>query len=443
MTYIEEVLSKLNTKYFYEKEFLQASKEVLESLKDVVSEHEDFYRKNLILERLTTPDRIISFKVVWKDDKNNFQINNGYRVQFNNCLGPYKGGLRFHPSVNQSILKFLGFEQVFKNALTGLPLGGGKGGSDFDPKGKSDTEIMSFCQAFMSELYKYIGPDIDVPAGDIGVGGKEIGYLFGQYKKLTNSFHGVLTGKGISYSGLLGRKQATGYGLLYITKALLESKNISLKGKTCVVSGAGNVAIYAIEKAQQLGMKVITCSDSNGYIVDENGIDLDLVKKLKEVERKRISEYVKYHPEASYFSGKGVFKVKADIVLPCACQNEFDLEDAKACVNNKVICILEGANMPLTIEAINYIKENGIMYIPGKASNAGGVAASGIEMSQNSYRQSFSFEDVDRQLEVIMRNIFNNISLTANKYNKIDDYMFGANVTGFFKVVEALIEQGI
>ncbi len=443
MHYVDEVYESVSKKYYYETEFLQALKEVLDSIRPCVDANIDVYRKHKILERIATPDRIISFRVPWVNDKGETEVNMGYRIQWSNAIGPYKGGLRLHPSVNQSILKFLAFEQTFKNSLTGLPMGGGKGGSDFDPKGKSDREIMAFCQSFMTELYKYIGPNRDVPAGDIGVGGREIGFLYGQYKKITGEYEGVLTGKGLTYGGSLVRTEATGYGLLYITEELLKSHNIDLKGKVIAISGAGNVAIYACEKAQELGAKVISVSDSNGYIYDEDGIDLKLLKEIKEVRRERLTEYKKARPNAIYKEGKGVFKLKCDIALPCATQNELDLEDAKALVKNGCIAVLEGANMPTTLEATEYLIKNGVYFVPGKAANAGGVATSGLEMSQNSLRLQWSFAEVDKRLKDIMIDIFKNIEKTCKKYNLGTNYVAGANIYGFEKVVEAMLCQGV
>lgn len=443
MNYINEVYENLKNKYANEVEFLQAVKEVLESIEPIIAENEELYRKNKILERITTPDRIISFRVPWVNDKGEVEVNMGYRVQWNNAIGPYKGGLRLHPSVNQSILKFLAFEQTFKNSLTSLPMGGGKGGSDFDPKGKSDREVMAFCQSFMTELYKYIGPNRDVPAGDIGVGAREIGYLYGQYKKIVGNYEGILTGKGLTYGGSLVRTEATGYGLLYITNELLKNHNIDIKGKTIVISGAGNVAIYACEKAMELGAKVVSVSDSNGYIYDPEGIDLALLKEIKEVKRARLTEYKKMRPQSSYHEGKGVFKLKCDIALPCATQNELDLEDAKALVKNGCLAVCEGANMPTTLEATKYLQKHKVLFIPGKAANAGGVATSGLEMSQNSLRLSWSFKEVDARLKEIMINIYNNMSEVAKKYNLGDDFVAAANICGFLKVVEAMLAQGI
>lgn len=443
MDYINSVLTNLNKKFPYEPEFLQATKEVLESIRPCVEKNLDLYQKNKILERLTTPDRIISFRIPWVNDNGEVEVNMGYRIQWSNAIGPYKGGLRLHPSVNQSILKFLAFEQTFKNSLTGLPMGGGKGGSDFDPKGKSDREIMAFCQSFMNELYKYIGSNKDVPAGDIGVGAREIGYLYGQYKKINGNFEGVLTGKGLTYGGSLVRTEATGYGLLYITEELLKAHNIDISGKRIAISGAGNVAIYACEKAIQLGAKVISVSDSNGYIYDEDGIDLALLKEIKEVKRERLTKYQEARPSAKYYEGKGVFKLKCDIALPCATQNELDLEDAIALVKNGCLCVCEGANMPTTLEATKYLQENNILFIPGKAANAGGVATSGLEMSQNSLRLNWTFEEVDNRLKEIMQNIFKNILETCKKYNLGNNYVAGANICGFEKVVNAILAHGV
>ncbi|MCD8156982.1 MAG: NADP-specific glutamate dehydrogenase, partial [Clostridiales bacterium] len=396
-----------------------------------------------ILERITEPDRQLKFRVAWVDDNGQVQVNTGYRVQFNNAIGPYKGGLRLHPSVYLGIIKFLGFEQIFKNSLTGLPIGGGKGGSDFDPKGKSDREIMAFCQSFMTELCKYIGADVDVPAGDIGTGAREIGCMFGQYKRVTGLYEGVLTGKGLTYGGSLARTEATGYGLLYITEELLKSHGQDMAGKTCVVSGSGNVAIYAIQKAQQLGAKVVTCSDSTGWVYDPEGIDVDLLKEVKEVRRARLTEYAAARPSAQYHEGCGVWAIKCDIGLPCATQNELQLEDAKQLVANGAIAVCEGANMPTTLEATQYLQENGVWFIPGKAANAGGVATSALEMSQNSERLSWSFEEVDSKLNGIMVNIYHNIDDAAKRYGKEGDYVAGANIAGFEKVVEAMLAQGV
>ena len=443
MSYVDEVLERVIAQNPAQPEFHQAVKEVLESLRVVIEADEDKYRKEALLERITTPERAILFRVPWVDDKGQVQVNNGFRVQFNSAIGPYKGGLRLHPSVNLGIIKFLGFEQIFKNSLTGLPIGGGKGGSDFDPKGKSDREIMAFCQSFMTELFKYIGADTDVPAGDIGVGAREIGFLYGQYKRITGLYEGVLTGKGLSYGGSLVRTQATGYGLVYLTDELLKCHGTSMEGKTVSVSGAGNVAIYAIEKAQQLGAKVVTCSDSTGWIYDADGIDVALLKEVKEVKRARLTEYKAAKPTAEYHEGKGVWSVKVDVALPCATQNELNLDDAKALVANGVYAVCEGANMPTTLEATKYLQENGVLFVPGKASNAGGVATSALEMSQNSERLSWSAEEVDSKLKNIMVNIYHNIDDASKKYGMEGDYVAGANIAGFLKVVNAMEAQGI
>lgn len=443
MSYLQNVLSQVDAKYSTQPEFLQAVHEVFESLEKVITKNEKLYEQEAILERITEPDRQIMFRVPWVDDSGKIRINTGYRVQFNNSIGPYKGGIRLHPSVNLSVIKFLGFEQVFKNSLTGLPMGGAKGGSDFDPKGKSDREVMAFCQSFMTELCKYIGADTDVPAGDIGTGAREIGYMFGQYKRLTGLYEGVLTGKGLSYGGSLVRTQATGYGLLYLTDELLKCHNDGLDGKTVCVSGAGNVAIYAVEKAQQLGAKVVTMSDSTGWIYDRDGIDLDLVKEIKEVKRGRISEYKDAKASAEYHEGKGVWSVKCDIALPCATQNELLIDDAKELVKNGVKCVCEGANMPTSIEATKYLQENGVLFVCGKASNAGGVATSGLEMSQNSERLSWTFDEVDAKLKGIMKGIYHNIDEAAREYGMEGNYVAGANIAGFSKVVNAMIAQGV
>ena len=442
--YVDEVLELVKKQNAHEPEFVQAATEVLESIRDAVAAREAIYRRYAVLERLVEPDRIISFKVPWCDDKGNVHVQRGYRVQFNNSIGPYKGGLRFHPSVYPGILKFLGFEQIFKNSLTGLPIGGGKGGSDFDPKGKSDTEVMRFCQSFMTELYKYIGSSMDVPAGDIGVGGREIGYLYGQYKRITTNFEGgVLTGKGLTFGGSQIRTQATGYGLLYCTEEILKINSKSINGMTAVVSGAGNVAIYAIEKALQLGAKCVTCSDSSGWIYDPEGIDVELLKKVKEVNRARLTEYVKQRKSAVYTEGKGVWSVKCDIAFPCATQNELSLEDAKTLVANGCIGVFEGANMPTTLDATKYLQANGVIFVPGKASNAGGVATSALEMSQDSERLYWTGDVVDSRLKEIMYNIAHNISDAAAKYGHKGDYVVGANIAGFEKVAEAMLEQGV
>ena len=439
MSYVDEVLEIVKKKNADQPEFLQAVTEVLDSLRPCIDANEELYRKNAILERITEPDRQIMFRVPWVDDNGQVQVNRGFRVQFNNSIGPYKGGLRLHPSVNLGIIKFLGFEQVFKNSLTTLPIGGGKGGSDFDPKGKSDREIMAFCQSFMTELCKYIGADVDVPAGDIGTGGREIGFLFGQYKRIRGSYEGVLTGKGLTYGGSLARTEATGYGLLYLTNALLKDHGIDIAGKTCIVSGAGNVAIYAIQKAHQLGAKCVTCSDSTGWIYDPEGIDVDLLKEVKEVKRARLTEYAAARPSAEYHEKKngehGVWNVKGDIALPCATQNELDLDDAKALVANGVISVTEGAT--------KYLQENGVLFVGGKAANAGGVATSALEMSQNSERLSWTFEEVDGKLKGIMETIYANISDAAKRYGVEGDYVAGANIAGFEKVVEAMLAQGV
>ena len=443
MSYVDEILERVIAQNPAQPEFHQAAKEVLESLRVVIEADEDHYRKVALLERLTTPERIIMFRVPWVDDKGQVQVNNGYRVQFNSAIGPYKGGLRLHPSVNLSIIKFLGFEQVFKNSLTGLPIGGGKGGSDFDPKGKSDREVMAFCQSFMTELYRHIGADTDVPAGDIGVGAHEIGFLYGQYKRITGLYEGVLTGKGLTYGGSLARTQATGYGLVYLTEELLKCHGSSLAGKTVAVSGAGNVAIYAIEKAQQLGAKVVTCSDSTGWIYDPEGIDVELLKDIKEVRRARLTEYKAAKPSAEYHEGRGVWSIKVDVALPCATQNELHLEDAKTLVANGVCAVCEGANMPTTYEATQYLQQQGVLFVPGKASNAGGVATSALEMSQNSERLSWTFEEVDAKLKDIMVNIYHAIDDASKKFGMEGDYVAGANIAGFLKVCTAMEAQGI
>ena len=443
MSYVDEALARVQKQNADQPEFLQAVKEVLESLRVVIEANEEEYRRDALLERLTTPERIIMFRVPWVDDQGQVQVNNGYRVQFNSAIGPYKGGLRFHPSVNLSIIKFLGFEQIFKNSLTGLPIGGGKGGSDFDPKGKSDREIMKFCQSFMTELQRHIGADTDVPAGDIGVGGREIGYMYGQYKRLRNLYECVLTGKGLTYGGSLARTEATGYGLLYLVEEMLKCNGKDIAGKVVVVSGAGNVAQYAIQKAWQLGAKPVTCSDSTGWIYDPDGIDMDTLKDVKQVKRARLTEYAKARPNAQYHEGKGVWTVKCDVALPCATQNELTLDDAKTLVANGCFAVMEGANMPTTLEATEYLQSNGILFCPGKASNAGGVATSALEMSQNSERLSWTFEEVDAKLKQIMVNIYHNIDDAARKYGKEGDYVAGANIAGFLKVAEAMKAQGI
>ncbi len=443
MSYVDEVIEAVVAKNPGEPEFHQAVKEVLESLRPVVEAHEEQYRKEAILERLVEPERQIKFRVPWVDDKGQVQVNVGYRVQFNSAIGPYKGGLRLHPSVNVGIIKFLGFEQIFKNSLTGLPIGGGKGGSDFDPKGKSDREVMAFCQSFMTELYRHIGKDTDVPAGDIGTGAREIGYMYGQYKRLTGLYEGVLTGKGLSFGGSLARTEATGYGLLYFTQEMLKANGIDIAGKTAAVSGSGNVAIYAIEKATQLGVKVVTCSDSNGWVYDPEGIDVAALKEIKEVKRARLTEYKNYRPNSEYHEGRGVWSVKVDLALPCATQNELLLDDAKALAANGCIAVAEGANMPTTLDATKYIQEHGILFAPGKASNAGGVATSALEMSQNSERLSWTFEEVDAKLQNIMVNIFHNAADAAKRYGEEKNYVVGANIAGFEKVVNAMLAQGV
>lgn len=442
MSYVQEVLERTTERYNYQPEFCQALTEVLNSIAPAV-ESNPKYQKAALLERLVAPEKATVFRVPWVDDNGTVHVNRGYRVQFNSAIGPYKGGLRFHPSVNMSIIKFLGFEQIFKNSLTGLPIGGGKGGADFDPKGKSDNEVMRFCQGFMTELYKVIGPNSDVPAGDIGVGGREIGYLFGQYKKITGRHEGVLTGKGLSYGGSLARTEATGYGLVYLTDEMLKQHGNALEGKTVVVSGSGNVAIYAIEKAQTLGAKVVTASDSTGYVYDEDGIDLDILKKVKEVERARIVKYTEYKPSAKFVPGKKVWEVPCDVALPCATQNELDLESAKTLVKNGCFAVAEGANMPTTIEATNYFLANKVLFAPGKAANAGGVATSALEMSQNSARIIWTFEQVDEKLKDIMESIYFHMATAAREYNSEDNFVVGANIAGFLKVADAMMAQGI
>lgn len=443
MSYVDEVIESVVKKNPAEPEFHQAVKEVLESLRTVVEANEEKFRKDALLERLVEPERQFKFRVPWVDDNGQVHVNTGYRVQFNSAIGPYKGGIRLHPSVNLGIIKFLGFEQIFKNSLTGLPIGGGKGGSDFDPKGKSDREIMAFCQSFMTELCKYIGADTDVPAGDIGTGAREIGYMFGQYKRIRGLFEGVLTGKGLAYGGSLARTEATGYGLLYLTQEMLKLNGIDIAGKTVAVSGSGNVAIYAIEKAQQMGAKVVTASDSNGWVYDPDGIDVAALKEIKEVKRERLTSYKSYRPNSEYHEGRGVWTVKVDLALPCATQNELHLEDAKALAANGCIAVAEGANMPTTMEATEYLQQNGILFAPGKAANAGGVATSALEMSQNSERLSWSFEEVDAKLKGIMVNICHNMADAAEKYGCKGNYVAGANIAGFEKVVEAMTAQGI
>ena len=446
--YLSDVLEELERKNPNEKEFLQAVKEVLTSIEPVIIQNEELYKKEALLERLLEPERLITFRVPWVDDKGKIHVNRGYRIQYNGTLGPYKGGLRFHPSVNQSILKFLAFEQIFKNSLTCLPIGGGKGGSDFDPKGKSDMEVMRFCQSFMNELQKHIGHDIDVPAGDIGVGGREIGYLFGQYRKIKNAYEaGVLTGKGLEYGGSLARKEATGYGLMYFMREMLKANNLEVKGKNVIISGSGNVAIYACEKAQKMGANVVGMSDSSGCIYDKNGIKLDIVKEIKEVKRGRIKEYLNSVPDAIYCENNGnippLFNIKADIVLPCATQNDITLDAAKILVQNGVFAVGEGANMPCTNEAVEYFIQNGVLVAPGKAANAGGVATSALEMCQNSMRYFWTFDEVDKKLEGIMVNIFNQCQKAAEEYNYPKNYVVGANIAAFKKVSSGMIAQGL
>ena len=442
MSYSDEIIEKVKAKNPNEPEFIQAVTEVMNSLRLVV-DNDPKYQNEALLERIVEPERIIMFRVPWVDDEGKVQVNRGFRVHVNSAIGPYKGGLRFHPSVNLSIIKFLGFEQIFKNSLTGLPIGGGKGGSDFDPKGKSDREVMAFCQSFMTELCKHIGADTDVPAGDIGVGGREIGYMYGQYKRIRNVSEGVLTGKGLTYGGSLARTEATGYGLVYLVEELLKCKGDTIEGKTVAVSGAGNVAIYAIQKAQQLGAKVVTCSDSTGWVYDPEGIDVAALKEIKEVQRARLTEYKKYRPQSEYHEGRGVWQIPVDIALPCATQNELDLEDAKQLVANGVKAVCEGANMPTTLEATEYFQNNGVMFICGKAANAGGVATSALEMSQNSERLSWTFEEVDAKLKNIMVNIYHNIDDAAKRYGMEGNYVAGANIAGFEKVVNAMLAQGV
>ena len=441
--YCQRVLDDLKVRYAHEPEFIQAATEILTTLKPVIERNEEKYEAAGLLERFVEPERIITFRVPWIDDQGKVQVNRGYRVQFNSAIGPYKGGLRLHPSVNQSILKFLGFEQILKNSLTGLPIGGGKGGSDFDPKGKSDNEVQRFCQSFMTELYRYIGKDTDVPAGDIGVGAREIGYLYGQYKRITGLYEGVLTGKGLTWGGSLARKEATGYGLCYFTQAMMERNGKSIAGKTVVVSGSGNVAIYAVQKIAEMGAKVVAMSDSNGYIYDPDGIKLDVVKQLKEVERKRIKEYVKAVPTATYTEGcSGIWTIPCQIALPCATQNEINEASAKALIANGVEAVGEGANMPSTLEATAAFQQAGVLFAPAKAANAGGVAVSALEMSQNSQRLSWTFEEVDAKLKDIMVNIFAKVDLAAHEYAKEGDYVAGANIAGFLKVADAMMAQG-
>ena len=442
MSYVDDVLNRVVLKNPGEPEFHQAVREVLNSLR-LVAEADPLYEKAGILERLVEPERQIIFRVPWVDDSGKVQVNKGYRVQFSSSIGPYKGGIRFHPSVNLGIIKFLGFEQVFKNSLTGLPIGGGKGGADFDPKGKSDNEVMAFCQSFMTELYRYIGKDTDVPAGDIGVGAREIGFLYGQYKKITGLYEGVLTGKGLTYGGSLARKEATGYGLVYMVNEMLKAAGKGLEGQRTAISGSGNVAIYAAQKAQELGAKVITLSDSTGWVLDENGIDLKAVKEIKEVKRGRIKEYLNYHPEAKYQEGKGVWSVKCDIALPCATQNELNEEDAKMLVANGCHAVGEGANMPSSLEAIDVFLGAKVLFAPAKAANAGGVATSALEMSQNSLRLSWSFDEVDKKLNSIMASIYDQMAGAAKDYGVKDNFVIGSNIAGFRKVAEAMLAQGV
>lgn len=443
MSYVDEVINKITKENPGEPEFHQTLNEVYKSIELAVEENEEQYRKDAVLERLANPERQIKFRVPWVDDEGQVHVNTGYRVQFNSAIGPYKGGLRFHPSVNIGIIKFLGFEQIFKNALTGLPIGGGKGGSNFDPKGKSDREVMSFCQSFMNELYRHIGQDQDVPAGDIGVGTREVGYLYGQYKRITKQYEGVLTGKGLTFGGSLARTEATGYGLLYFTNEMLKANGESFKDKTATVSGSGNVAIYAIEKAHELGATVVTASDSTGWVYDPKGIDVALLKEIKEVKRGRMSDYAAQRDSAEYHEGRGVWQIKSDVALPCATQNELNLDDAKLIVENNTLAVAEGANMPTTLEATKYLQDNGILFGPGKAANAGGVAVSALEMSQNSERLYWTFEKVDTMLKDIMTNIFNKLDTTAKKYDADKNYVLGANIAGFEHVVDAMQTQGI
>ncbi len=442
MDYVDSVLEKLIEKNAGEKEFHQAAKEVLNSLKPVLEKNPK-YEEAGILERLVEPERQIIFRIPWVDDSGKVQVNRGFRVQFSSAIGPYKGGLRFHPSVNLGIIKFLGFEQIFKNSLTGLPIGGGKGGSDFDPKGKSDREVMAFCQSYMTELFKYIGQNIDVPAGDIGVGAREIGFMYGQYKRITGSYEGVFTGKGLTYGGSLARKEATGYGLVYLVTAMLKSAGKTMEGAVVAISGSGNVAIYACEKAQQNGAKVVTLSDSTGWIYDEEGIDLEAVKEIKEVKRGRIKEYLNYRPNAKYTEGKGVWSVKCDIALPCATQNELNTEDAKMLISNGCYAVGEGANMPTTLEAIDIFLESNVLFAPAKAANAGGVATSALEMSQNSMRYSWTFDEVDAKLKDIMENIYHEMESAAKDYGFEGNFVAGANIAGFIKVAETMLAQGV
>ena len=443
MSYVDDILARVKKQNPYEAEFNQAVYEVLESLRPVIEKNEEKFKRDALLERLTTPERVVLFRVPWVDDNGQVQVNNAYRVQFNGAIGPYKGGMRFHPSVNLSIMKFLAFEQTFKNSLTGLPIGGGKGGSDFDPKGKSDREIMAFCQSLITELYKYIGADTDVPAGDIGVGAREVGYMYGQYKRIRGVYEGVFTGKGLSYGGSLARTQATGYGLLYLTDEMLKCNGKSLKDKIVVVSGAGNVATYAIEKAWQLGAKPVTCSDSTGWIYDPDGIDVSTLIQVKQKMRARLTEYKKLRPNSVYHEGKGVWTTPCDVALPCATQNELLIDDAKALVANGCFAVAEGANMPTSLDATKYLQDNDVLFCPGKASNAGGVATSALEMTQNSERLSWTFEEVDAKLQTIMVNIFHNLDDAAKQYDMAGNYVAGANIAGFLKVCDAMQAQGI
>ena len=442
MEYIQEVLEGLKQREQSQPEFIQAVTEVLTSLRPVLDANPQ-YKKMALLERMIEPERVILFRVPWVDDKGNVRVNRGYRVQFNSAIGPYKGGLRFHPSVNLGIVKFLGFEQVFKNSLTNMPIGGGKGGADFDPKGKSDNEVMAFCQSFMNELFRHVGADCDVPAGDIGVGAREVGYMFGQYKRLANTYEGVFTGKGLTYGGSLARKEATGYGLIYFTEELLKARGDASEGNTVTISGSGNVAIYACEKASQLGGKVVAMSDSSGWIYDKDGIKIDVIKEIKEVRRGRISEYADAVPGAEYHEGRGIWSVKCDIALPCATQNELTLDDAKMLVSNGVKVVCEGANMPTTLEATEYFLENGVAFAPGKAANAGGVATSALEMSQNSMKLSWTFDEVDAKLRDIMVNIHKSAYEAAEQYGVSGNYVVGANIAGFNKVAEAMLAEGV
>ncbi len=444
MSYVDEIIARVAEQNPSQPEFNQAVQEVLESLRPVVDRNEARYRREALLERMTMPERNFTFTIPWVDDNGQVRVNRGYRVQFNGAIGPYKGGLRFHPTVNLSVMKFLSFEQNFKNALTGLPMGGAKGGSDFDPKGKSDREIMRFCQSFMTELHRYIGADEDVPAGDMGVGAREIGYMFGQYRRIRGAYKGgILTGKGLSYGGSLARTEATGYGLLYLTQELLKCNGKDIAGKTVAVSGAGNVAIYAIEKAWQLGAKPVTCSDSSGWVYDPDGIDVAVLKDVKEVRRARLTEYVAARPNAVYHEGKGVWTTPCDVALPCATQNELLIDDAKALVKNGCFCVCEGANMPTSLEATKYFQDNGVLFCPGKAANAGGVAVSGLEMSQNSERRSWTFEEVDSMLHDIMVGIFHNLDDAAKEYGMEGNYVAGANIAGFLKIADAMLMQGV